>query len=147
VPHLCYTLFNPIVNWYIVDSNLRRNKESCFSKGKGLPTQQISVFISYQFFYGKMGANSLRFGGKLMVRKKDGLIVKQSVKTKLLCPHCGHDNFKVTESKAAWLVGQKFKCEKCGGTFKRANVVKMHEKTKEYHIKQTGIEHHSKKHH
>ena len=48
---------------------------------------------------------------------------KEFTHTKKLCPHCGHDDFKVTESKLSWLFGDKFKCSKCGGTFKKANLV------------------------
>lgn len=65
---------------------------------------------------------------------KKGKVTKQSVKTKMLCPKCGHDDFHVIENRAAWLLGEKFRCSKCGGTFKKANVVKMHEKVYEFQI-------------
>ena len=58
--------------------------------------------------------------------------------TKKLCPHCGHDDFKVVESKLSWLLGKRFKCAKCGGTFKRANLVHVKGKTSEFNLSQTG---------
>ena len=72
---------------------------------------------------------------------KKGKVVSQSLRTKKLCPHCGHDNFKVAESKMSWLFGQKFKCAKCGGMFKQANLVRVHEKSREFNIDQTGTAH------
>lgn len=58
--------------------------------------------------------------------------------TKKLCPHCGHDDFKVTESKLSWLLGDRFKCSKCGGMFKKANLVHVEGKAHEFDIKQAG---------
>lgn len=69
---------------------------------------------------------------------KKGKVVSQSLRTKKLCPGCGHDDFKVTESRFSWLFGEKFKCTKCGKTFKQANLVRVHEKSREFHVDQTG---------
>ncbi len=77
---------------------------------------------------------------------KKGKVVSQSLKTKKLCPHCGHDDFKLAESKLSWLFGQKFVCAKCGGTFKKANLVRMREKSREFNVTQTGNIHKSKRH-
>ena len=68
-------------------------------------------------------------------------IVSTSLKTKMLCPHCGHDNFRAIESKGkfSWLFGSKreFVCAKCNGTFKKANLVRVRQKEK--HISARGI--------
>ena len=77
---------------------------------------------------------------------KNGKVVFQSLRTKKLCPHCGHDNFEVVDSKVSWLFGQKFKCAKCGGTFKQANLVRVHEKSREFHVDQRGTAHKAKRH-
>ena len=72
---------------------------------------------------------------------KKGKVVSKSLRTKKLCPKCGHDDFKVTESRLSWLFGERFKCAKCGGTFKQANLVRVHEKTREFQVNQTGTSH------
>ena len=77
---------------------------------------------------------------------KKGKVVAQSLRTKKLCPHCGHDEFKVTESKLSWLLGQKFVCAKCKGTFKQANLVRVHEKSRQFNLDQTGVAHKAKRH-
>lgn len=69
---------------------------------------------------------------------KKGKVVSQSIRTKKLCPHCGNDDFEVIESKMSWLFGQKFKCAKCGGVFKQANLVRVHEKSREFSVDQKG---------
>lgn len=69
---------------------------------------------------------------------KSGKVVAQSLRTKKLCPHCGHDEFKVIESKLSWLLGQTFKCAKCGGTFRKANLVRVHEKSREWEARKTS---------
>ena len=66
------------------------------------------------------------------VSSKRGKVVAQSLRTKKLCPHCGHDEFKVIESKLSWLLGQKFVCAKCKGTFRKANLVRVREKSREW---------------
>ena len=72
---------------------------------------------------------------------KRGKVVSQSLRTKKLCPHCGHDDFEVIESRLSWLFGQKFVCAKCKGTFKHANLVRVHEKSREFSVNQTGTVH------
>ncbi len=76
---------------------------------------------------------------------KKGKVSAQFLESKMLCPHCGNEDFKVVETKASWLFGQKFKCAKCGGTFRKANLVRVHEKKKEFHVQQQGYKH--TKHH
>ncbi len=44
-------------------------------------------------------------------------IVSQSLVTKKLCPHCGHDEFKFAGNRLSWLFGQKYVCCKCTKTF------------------------------
>ena len=61
--------------------------------------------------------------------------------TKAICPHCGHDDFKIVEGKFSWLSGEKFKCSKCGGTFKKAKILHVEGKTTEGVVKQ-GSKHH-----
>ena len=73
-------------------------------------------------------------------------VLSQSLRTKKLCPHCGHDDFEITQSKMSWLFGQKFKCAKCGGTFKQANLVGVREQSREFNVGQTGTTHRTKKH-
>ena len=62
--------------------------------------------------------------------------VSTVIKSKMLCPHCGHDNFQAVESKGKYLglFGTKrvFVCAKCNGTFKKANLVKVRQKEKHY---------------
>lgn len=65
---------------------------------------------------------------------KRGKVVTQSLRTKKLCIHCGHDEFKITEDKFSWLLGQKFVCAKCGGTFRKANLVRVYEKSRQFYI-------------
>lgn len=72
---------------------------------------------------------------RLSLRKK---VVSQSLKTKKLCPHCGHDEFEVTESKLSWLFGQRFVCAKCKGTFKKANVVRVRQTEKQTDVQKTS---------
>ena len=72
---------------------------------------------------------------------KQGKVVSRSLRTKKLCPHCGHDEFEVTESKLSWLLGQKFVCAKCKGTFKQANLVKVHEKSRQFNVQKTSSFH------
>jgi len=76
---------------------------------------------------------------------KKGKVVSQSLRTKKLCPKCGHDDFHVTESRFSWLFGERFRCAKCGGTFKEANLVRVHEKSREFHVSQTGTAHKHRK--
>ena len=40
----------------------------------------------------------------------------------MLCPHCGHDDFR-KKREGFFMFGQQFECAKCKGTFKKANVV------------------------
>ena len=77
---------------------------------------------------------------------KKGKVVSQSLRTKKLCPHCGHDDFEIVESKMSWLLGQKFKCAKCNGTFRKANLVRVHEKSREFSVSQTGTVHKVRRH-
>jgi transposase-like protein len=56
--------------------------------------------------------------------------VSESLPKRKLCPHCGHDDFKVTPTKFSWLFGQKFVCAKCGGQFRQANLVRAPQKEK-----------------
>jgi len=72
---------------------------------------------------------------------KKGKVVSQSQRTKKLCPKCGHDDFHVIESRFSWLFGERFRCSKCGGTFKQANLVKVYEKRREFQVDQTGTTH------
>lgn len=65
-------------------------------------------------------------------------VSKELTHTKMLCPHCGHDDFKLTEGKFSWLLGEKFKCSKCGGTFKKANLVHVKGISSEGDIKKMG---------
>jgi len=76
---------------------------------------------------------------------KKGRVVSQSLRAKKLCPHCGHDDFEIVESKMSWLRGQKFKCAKCGGTFKQANLVRIREKSREFQVSQLGTAHRTRK--
>jgi predicted RNA-binding Zn-ribbon protein involved in translation (DUF1610 family) len=69
---------------------------------------------------------------------KKGKVVTELAHTKKLCPHCGHDDFKITASKMSWLLGEKFKCSKCGGTFKKANLVHVKGKTHEFRVDRKG---------
>ena len=74
-----------------------------------------------------------------MVRfSKKGKVVTELTHTKKLCPHCGHDDFRVTESRLSWLLGERFKCSKCGGIFKKANLVHVKGKTHEFDVSQKG---------
>lgn len=77
---------------------------------------------------------------------KKGKVISQSLRTKKLCPHCGNDEFALAEGGMSWLFGQKFVCSKCKGTFKNANVVKVHEKSREFQVNQTGTSHKSHRH-
>ena len=67
-------------------------------------------------------------------------VVSSSLNAKKLCPHCGHDEFRAVESKSkfSWLFGdkQEFICLKCKGTFKEANLVRVHKKEKHISKKQ-----------
>jgi len=77
-------------------------------------------------------------------------VVSSSIGRKMLCPHCGHDDFHVVErGKLTWLFGEKFRCEKCGTTFKHANLVRVNQKSRESQIDQIGtahtIRHHKQK--
>ncbi len=78
---------------------------------------------------------------RLSLRKK---VVTQSSKTKMLCPKCGHDKFRVTESKFSWLFGQKFICAECKGTFKKANVVRVQQTERQTEVQKTGGYHKTK---
>ena len=78
---------------------------------------------------------------RLALRKK---VVSQSLKTKKLCPHCGHDEFEVTESKFSWLFGQRFVCAKCKGTFKKANLVRVSQKELQSNLQKTSSYHKTK---
>jgi len=78
---------------------------------------------------------------RLSLRKK---VASQSLKTKKLCPHCGHDDFRVTESKFSWLFGQKFVCAKCGGTFRKANLVRVRQTEKQTEVQKTSGYHKTK---
>ena len=73
-------------------------------------------------------------------------VVSQKLRAKKLCPHCGHDEFEVTESKFSWLLGQKFVCAKCKGTFKKANLVTVHQKKRQYDASKTSSFHRAKRH-
>ena len=42
----------------------------------------------------------------------------------MLCPHCGHDDFR-KKREGFFLFGQQFECTKCKGVFKKANVVRV----------------------
>ncbi len=69
-------------------------------------------------------------------------VVSSSMGRKMLCPHCGHDDFHVVErGKFTWLFGKRFRCEKCGATFKHANLVRVSEKSRESQINQIGTAH------
>jgi len=63
---------------------------------------------------------------------------KEFTQTKKLCPHCGHDDFRVIRSKLSWILGEKFKCSKCGGTFKKANLVRVKGISTEGDVKREG---------
>jgi len=69
-------------------------------------------------------------------QSKDVDIVRFSLKSKKLCPHCGHDEFRAIKSpkKILGIFGgsQEFICAKCNGTFKKANLVRVHQKEKHY---------------
>ena len=54
--------------------------------------------------------------------------IVRSLRTEKLCPHCGHTDFKAIDSRFSWLLGQKFKCTKCNGIFKKANLVRAFHK-------------------
>ena len=84
--------------------------------------------------------------GKMPKTVKTGQIQTEVTHTKKLCPHCGHDDFRVIENKMSWLTGEKFKCSKCGGTFKKANLVHVKGKSKEFDIRKTGYSQKPKKH-
>jgi len=75
---------------------------------------------------------------------KRGKVVTRSLRTKKLCPGCGHDEFKVVESKLSWLLGQKFVCAKCGKTFRKANLVRVNEKSREWEAQKTSSSHRSR---
>jgi len=76
---------------------------------------------------------------------KRGKVVTQTLRTKKLCPHCGHDEFKITESKFSWLFGQRFVCAKCGGTFSKANLVRVYEKSRQFNIQKISSFHKAKR--
>jgi len=75
---------------------------------------------------------------------KNGKVVSQSRRTNKVCPKCDHDDFKVTETKLSWLLGEKFKCSKCGATFKEPKTLSVYERSREFHVKQTGTIHKTK---
>ena len=56
-----------------------------------------------------------------MTKKSVKVVKKKSV---MLCPHCGHDDFR-KKREGFFLFGQQFVCAKCNGTFKKANVVRV----------------------
>jgi transposase-like protein len=56
-----------------------------------------------------------------MAKKQVKVVKKQ---TAMLCPHCGHDDFR-KKREGFFMFGQQFECAKCKGVFKKANVVKV----------------------
>jgi transposase-like protein len=78
------------------------------------------------------------------VSTKRGKVVTRSIRTKKLCPGCGHEEFKVVESKFSWLLGQRFVCANCGLKFKKANLVRVHEKSREWEAQKTSGSHRPK---
>ncbi|MBN2238971.1 MAG: hypothetical protein JW712_04290 [Dehalococcoidales bacterium] len=69
--------------------------------------------------------------------QKSKKTVGSSPAKKEVCPECGHDKFHKKESMWSWLLGQRFVCNKCGATFKQANLVTVDEKTSESRTEQT----------
>ena len=80
---------------------------------------------------------------RLSVKKR---AISQTLRAKKLCPHCGHDEFETIESKLSWLFGQKFICAKCKGTFKKANLVTVHQKERQFDANKIGNYHKAKRH-
>jgi transposase-like protein len=75
-------------------------------------------------------------------------VVRLSLRSKKLCPHCGHDEFRAVESPKKILGifrgSQEFICLKCNGTFKKANLVRVHQKEKHYSARKISKSKHIK---
>lgn len=72
---------------------------------------------------------------------RKSIISHQMLRKRMLCPHCGNDDFIAIGSKLSWLLGQKFICKKCRGTFRKARLVAAPESRHKSSIKQIGHKH------
>jgi len=63
--------------------------------------------------------------------KKSHFVAQTSTK-EMRCPHCGHYEFHVVPTRFSWLLGQRFQCTKCKGTFKRARLARIRKHEKHY---------------